>query len=58
MLTQNVLLLQSQLENDMKGLRKDLKAVSDKNKRDLRKMKVSFPTYTIKCVPLYINSTN
>jgi len=56
LLTQNVLLLQSQMENDLKEFRKELKAVTKKNKRDLQKMKVSFPTYTIKCVPLYSHS--
>jgi len=61
LLTQNVLLLQSRLEKDVKGLKeklkKDIKAVRDRNKRDLQNMKVSFPTYTIKCVPLYIHSS-
>ena len=42
--------------NDLKEFRKELKAVTKKNKRDLQKMKVSFPTYTIKCVPLYSHS--
>ena len=46
----------------MKGLKEklknDLKTARDRNKGDLQNMKVSFPTYTIKCVPLYINSTN
>ena len=28
----------------------------DKTNGDLQKMKVSFPTYTIKCVPLYSHS--
>jgi len=46
----------------MKGLKdkfkKDLKTARERNKRELQNMKVSFPTYTIKCVTLYINSTN
>jgi len=62
LLTQNVLLLQCRLEKDTKGLKdkfkKDLKTARERNKRDLQNMKVSFPTYTVKCVPLYINSTN
>jgi len=38
-------------------LKKDLKTVRDRNKADLQNMKVSSPTYTIKCVPIYIHST-
>jgi hypothetical protein len=49
------------LEKEVKGLKhklkKDLRTASDKNKGDLQKMKASFPTYAIKCVPLYIHST-
>ena len=60
MLTQNVLLLQRRLEKEVKNLKeklkKDFKSARDKTNGDLQKMKVSFPTYTIKCVPLYSHS--
>ena len=48
LLTQNVLLLQSRLEKEIKRLKdklkKDLKSANEKTKGDLQKMKVSFPT--------------
>ena len=57
LLTQNVLLLQTRLEKEVKNLKeklkKDFKSAKDKTNGDLQKMKVSFPTYTITCVPLY-----
>ena len=60
-MTQNVLLLQRRLEKEVKNLKeklkKDFKSAKDKTNGDLQKMKVSFPTYTIKCVPLYSHST-
>jgi len=55
-LAQNVLLLESKMENDLKTLKekmkKDLQKERAKHTREMRNTKVRFPTHT-KCVPIY-----
>ena len=51
------LCIDSVLKHCAEKLKKDFKSAKDKTNGDLQKMKVSFPTYTIKCVPLYSHST-
>jgi len=49
------------LEKDVKKfkeqMRKDLQEERKRHREEVQNMKVRFPTYTIKCVPLYIHST-
>jgi len=59
-LTQNILLLQRKMDNDVKTLKdkmkKDLQKEREKHRREMQNAKVRFPTPT-KCVPIYIHST-
>jgi len=49
------------LEKDAKKfrekMRKELQEERKKHRTEMQNMKVRFPTHTIKCVPLYIHST-
>jgi hypothetical protein len=57
LLTQNVLLLQRDMENDVKTMREqlkqDLKKKREEQRLELQNMKVSFPKYIQMCTTLH-----